>query len=59
MGLLQQLLEMFAQRVEIYINVCLFWCVFTVTPTSMREDLVFSDLSVEVQALLSSYYKER
>lgn len=32
---------------------------FTVTPNSLNEDREFSDLSVEVQALLSSYYKER
>lgn len=32
---------------------------FTVTPNRLSEDLHFSDLSVEVRALLSSYYKER
>lgn len=32
---------------------------FIVTPNRLSEDLDFSDLSVEVQALLSSYYKER
>lgn len=36
--------------------VCFF---FIVTPNRLSEDLHFSDLSVEVRALLSSYYKER